>query len=241
MMINGGSNMASWTESRREERLNAYYDPEEIISTKTYNTVMGAVVLEGLIVNYIICLMGINVYESMNPLAFIIGYFIFAFAGIMISKVSKNPFISFVGYNMLVLPMGLSVSAVVEGYGGISSDVVRNAFLLTAIITFVMIGFSMLFEDFFAKIGGVLMAGLLGALLAGGVAMLMGMDLGAISFFVAILFAFYIGYDFYRSQQFEKTYDNAVDCAVDIYLDIINLFLRIVRILGRSSGNSRRR
>jgi FtsH-binding integral membrane protein len=37
----------------------------------------------------------------------------------------------------------------------------------------------------------------------------------------------------YRAQRYPKTADNAVDCAVDIYLDIINLFLRLLRILGR--------
>ena len=49
---------------------------------------------------------------------------------------------------------------------------------------------------------------------------------------VAALFSLYIGYDFYRSQQFAKTVDNAVDCALDIYLDIVNLFLALLRIFG---------
>nr|MCR5618576.1 Bax inhibitor-1 family protein [Lachnospiraceae bacterium] len=56
----------------------------------------------------------------------------------------------------------------------------------------------------------------------------------------AALFSGYIGYDFWRAQQFPKTLDNAVDCAVDIYLDIINLFLRILRILAGSRSSRRR-
>ena len=47
------------------------------------------------------------------------------------------------------------------------------------------------------------------------------------------LFSLYIGYDLHRSQQFAKTLDNAVDCALDIYLDIANLFLRLLRLLSR--------
>ena len=46
------------------------------------------------------------------------------------------------------------------------------------------------------------------------------------------LFSLYIGYDIYRSQQFAKTVDNAVDCALDIYLDVANLFIRLLQILG---------
>ena len=47
------------------------------------------------------------------------------------------------------------------------------------------------------------------------------------------LFSLYIGYDVYRSQQFAKTVDNAVDCALDIYLDIANLFIRLLSIMGK--------
>ena len=51
---------------------------------------------------------------------------------------------------------------------------------------------------------------------------------------VAGIFALYIGFDIYRSQQFEKTVDNAVDCALDIYLDIANLFIRLLSIIAKS-------
>jgi len=47
------------------------------------------------------------------------------------------------------------------------------------------------------------------------------------------IFSLYIAYDIHRSQKFPKTLDNAVDCALDIYLDIANLFIRILRSMGR--------
>ena len=50
-----------------------------------------------------------------------------------------------------------------------------------------------------------------------------------------ILFSGYIGYDVARSQAFPKTLDNAVDSALDIYLDIINLFIRLLSILSRNN------
>ena len=53
-----------------------------------------------------------------------------------------------------------------------------------------------------------------------------------VSWFAAIIFSLYIGYDFLKANELRYTVDNAVDSAVDIYLDIINLFLRILEILG---------
>ncbi len=46
-------------------------------------------------------------------------------------------------------------------------------------------------------------------------------------------FCGYIGYDWGRANQIPKTMDNAVDSAAALYMDIINLFLRILRIMGR--------
>ena len=45
---------------------------------------------------------------------------------------------------------------------------------------------------------------------------------------VALLFCGYIGYDWAKAQEKRKTLDNAVDSAVDLYLDIINLFVRLL-------------
>ncbi|MBT7579493.1 MAG: hypothetical protein HN633_12065, partial [Candidatus Marinimicrobia bacterium] len=47
------------------------------------------------------------------------------------------------------------------------------------------------------------------------------------------IFCGYIGYDWGRANQIPKTLDNAVDSAAALYMDIINLFLRVLRILGR--------
>lgn len=47
----------------------------------------------------------------------------------------------------------------------------------------------------------------------------------------AIIFSLYIGYDCWKSQKYVKTVDNAIDSAIDVYLDIINLFLEILTIM----------
>ncbi|HCA63484.1 MAG TPA: hypothetical protein DEP73_05025, partial [Pseudomonas sp.] len=50
---------------------------------------------------------------------------------------------------------------------------------------------------------------------------------------VVLIFCGYVGVDWGRANQIPKTLDNAIDSAAALYMDIINLFLRILRILGR--------
>ena len=216
------------------ERLSKVYDPAEIIDEQRYNMVMGGVVLYGIVVNIILCAVCSNIFETVNPLVFLVLYLVCTIAGTIIAHKSDNAIISFVGYNLVVVPVGLLVATIVTAYGGLESSLVTQAFLFTAIITGCMIGAAIAFPGFFEKIGGILLAGLVGLLISGIVMVIIGVDSALYSWFGAVLFSLYIGYDFYRSQQYEKTYDNAVDCALDIYLDIINLFIKILRILGRA-------
>ena len=54
-----------------------------------------------------------------------------------------------------------------------------------------------------------------------------------IDYIVALIFCGYIGLDWNRAQQYPKTLDNAIDSAADIYLDVVNLFVRILSITGK--------
>lgn len=233
--------MASFSQSRREERLNATYSSDVIVDSRTYNMVLGCTVLEGIIVNVILCTLVGNVYEYINPLAFLIGYFVFAFAGMFISAKSDSPVISFIGYNMVVVPVGLVISTAVYAYGGIDSPIVTQAFLFTLVIVAVMVGMSIAYPGFFASLGRVLGIALIALILVEVVCLIMGVNTIIFAWIGAGIFSIYIGYDFWRAQQFEKTVDNAVDSAVDIYLDIANLFIRILEILGSAQGGKSRR
>ncbi|MBO4484811.1 MAG: US12 family protein [Lachnospiraceae bacterium] len=226
--------MSSFAANRREERLNAVYSVSELITEQKYNIVLCGAVLWGLIINFILCITVGNVYEYINPIPFFIGYFVLVIAGSLIASKSDNAMVSFIGYNMIVLPIGLVVSTVVELYGGVQSTVVAEAFLITMCVTAVMALFAVTKPDLVATIGGILFPCLIGLIIAEVVVLLLGYNNNIFSWIGAALFSLYIAYDIYRSQQFTKTVDNAVDCAVDIYLDITNLFLRILRIVANS-------
>lgn len=222
----------------REKRLHAFVDETKLISTQTYNLIMGLTVAYGLLVDVLICKFVGNTYAIINPVLFLIAYFAVCLGGCYISHKSDNPVISFLGYNMVVIPMGLMVSTAVYVYGGIGSNVVMMAFADTLAITVLMVAGSMLFPQFFSKLGGFLFTALIGILVCGIFSIFFGSNGIVIHLFAAGVFSLYIGYDFWRSQQFPKTVDNAIDCALDIYMDIINLFIRLLEIMGKANDRN---
>ena len=217
----------------RKARLEAFVSPDKIISARAFNGIMLGVLVWGLLVNVLLCYTVGNVYDYINPILFLVLYIALAFGGIVLAAKSDNPLLSFLGYNMVVVPFGLVISTMVETYGGVGSEVVTYAFLYTLVVTLGMTGAALAFPQFFSKIGGALAGVLIGMILCELLLLIFRVDQTVTDWIAAGLFSLYIGYDIYRSQQFAKTVDNAVDCALDIYLDIANLFIRILSILAR--------
>ena len=91
----------------------------------------------------------------------------------------------------------------------------------------------MIAPNFFSKLGGALSMVLIGMVVCEIVLLILGVKQVWIDWIVAAIFTLYIGYDIHRSQQYPKTLDNAVDSALDIYMDIANLFIRILSIMGK--------
>lgn len=219
--------------SERKAEMQVFHSGDVIVSDRIYNLTLGATVLWGVAMNVVLCAFCGDFVASVNPFIFLIAYFALAFGGQVISYKSKSPVVSFIGYNMVVVPVGLVVASVVSYYGGIGAEEVGLAFLFTAIITGCMISLSIIYPNFFSRIGGLLFAGLIGLVLSGIVMTFLGIDSYIYSWIGAVIFSLYIGYYYYVAQRYIKTVDNAVDSAISIYLDITNLFLHLLRILGR--------
>ena len=220
-------------QAARQARLEAYVEPGKIISARAYNAVMIGVLVWGFLINVFMCTYVGDVYRYIKPGTFLIIYLVCAFGGIMITAKSQNPLISFLGYNLVVIPFGLVISTLVWEYGGIGSQVVRDAFVYTLIITMAMLGLEMMFPTFFDKIGMALLGFLISTVVCEIVLLVLGVRQSVTDWAAAGIFSLYIAYDIHRSQQFPKTVDNAVDSALDIYLDMANLFIRLLRIFGK--------
>lgn len=210
---------------------------EGTLSFRKYNALIGATILWGLVINAIICKFFADVVMSINPIALIIGYFISAIAGILIARSSMNAFVSFIGYNLVVLPIGAILSLAVSQY---NPALVANAMFSTAVVVTAMLVLAVVWPGLFEGLGGTLFAALLLSIVVELVLMLFGMDLAIMDWVVLIIFCGYIGYDWNRANCYAPTADNAVDAALELYLDIINIFIRILSIMGRSNSRSGR-
>lgn len=138
---------------------------------------------------------------------------------------------SFLGYNLVVVPFGLIVNLVVSRY---DSALVYEAIRITALVTLGMMLLGTLFPRFFASIASALTIALLLVIVVELVEVfILGIHHGVIDWIVVLIFCGYVGVDWGRANQIPKTLDNAIDSAAALYMDIISLFLRILRILGR--------
>ena len=214
---------------RKEERLRA--TEGNIISASQYNIAIGGITIYGLVMNAILAYTATTFMSKVNPVAFLLIYIACAFAGAYIAHRSKSPLMSFVGYNLIAVPIGLLLSLILPFE---DPGVIASAFLATAVVTALMIVMAIMMPHIFEKMGPVLFVALFAGVIVELIASLLGYGGDIFNWFFVTIFSLYIGYDWYRAQQYPKTLDNAVDCALDLYLDIINLFLRLLEIFGSS-------
>lgn len=214
---------------RKEARLNS--NVSNTMSVRGYNLSLGLVIFYGFLVNVFMVMTMSEFFINMHWGVFVVGYFVSCLIGIAMSAASKNAFISFIGYNLVVVPIGAVLSICLQGYSGID---ILTAMGATGLVTLLMLILSTINPNFFAGLGRTLFFSLLAGLIVEIVLMFMGISTPILNWFFVVIFSLYIGYDWYKAQQYPKTMDNAVDSALDIYLDIINLFLRILSIISKS-------
>ena len=169
-------------------------------------------------------------------LAIALGALISGIIGVLIALKSSNPLVSLFGYMLVAAPFGLLLGPVVDLYTPAS---VMKVLLITGGLVGTL-----------AVIGAVIPESLegWGAWLFGGlIVLLIGQFLVPIAHFFGVpvegamkamdwvgvaLFSGYVIFDVNRAQRVERTADNAIDCALALYLDIINLFIRLLQLAG---------
>jgi FtsH-binding integral membrane protein len=218
------------TREAKEARM-VYNESAVLVSDKLYNVIIGAVLLWGFVINALMCTYLTDVFLQWNFIAVIIGYFVSCLIGISMVHRSKSAVISFIGYNFIVLPIGVVLSLALTAY---EPGLIQRAVVITAGVTAIMIILGSVYPKFFLSLGTTLFIALASVIVIELIMIfLFHTDSTFIDWIVVLIFCGYIGYDWSVANQYQKTVDNAVDSAADLYLDIINLFLRILRILGR--------
>lgn len=208
----------------------------KIYPRSKYNLFIGLTLVWGFLVDFIICGILYNHVPQLmtNEVTFfgtlIVG-FILMIAGIFINVKSRKPIISFIGYNIVVIPMGIILTVFVYQYQVVS---VVMCYLATLIVSAIMTVAATLKPDFFRGLGKGLFIALIAAIVVELVlTFVVGAHLSIFDWVVAIIFCGYIGYDWVKAQDHPATLDNAIDSACSLYLDIVNLFIRLLEIFGK--------
>ena len=204
------------------------------LSRRAYNAVIGGVLVVGLMINAAMAqYLPASAFEIMGtyPWAVIIGFLVVAFGSVFVIYKSDNPAVSFLGFIVLSAAFGYLVAAAVQSY---TETTVTRAFMLTAAISLAMVVAATIAPGIFAKMGSALIAALVITLIAEiATIFFTHTDPIAFDYIFVVIFSLYIGYDWQKAQVYPPTLDNAVDSAADIYVDIVNLFIRLLAILGR--------
>ena len=214
-----------------------YRTSRDTMSTRAYNLLIGGVLLWGFVINALMCTFLADVFMSWNFYVVLIGYFICALFGIHLSLSNDDPFVSFIGYNLVVLPVGVVLSIFITLVDA-NAYHIMNTLLVTGGLTIFMMIAATVFPDFFEGLGHILFLTLLGIIIVEFIMILVSKefptwwDLG-----VAAVFCLYIGYDWAMAQDKTKTADNAIDTCVALYLDIINLFMRLISASSKSRSS----
>jgi hypothetical protein len=203
------------------------------ISTEKFNTIIAVMLFYGFAVNAILCFaFGDSIINLAlgHPAAYLLIYFVGVIVGMIICRKTENPVVGFIGYNLIVVPMGIFITPFLQ-YSGI--DTVRYAFCVMGVCMMLMIGLAQVYPKFFLSIGRMLFACLLIGLVGELVMWCLNLATGIFDFIFVGIFLGYIGFDWAVAQNYPKTKTSAIRAAYMIYVDLINLLIRLIRIISK--------
>lgn len=209
------------------------------ISPRAYNLVLAGLIFVGFLVMWL----GVRLVSSMgfltwlatgaNFITFLVGSIGGTIGGIVLmgSAVKRQSVAaSLLGYALFVCAFGLMCAIVVMNY---DLPTINAAFLATAGITLVFGAAGLAFPRLFQRIFGVAFVALIGLIVVELVMSLLGMDQTWLDGAFVLVFCAFIGYDMHQAASVEPTLPNAVFNACNLFLDIMNVFLRLLDIFDR--------
>ena len=146
----------------KAERAARFSDTE--ISVRQYNLVIGFVVLSGLLLNIVMAATLMEPILSLPMVAIDIIYAVGTIGLYVVIRLSPNPFVSYVAFLGLACAMGVFVTWYVAHY---NLETVTAAFIITGIVTLILMLISAAFPGFFLSIGRALFISLITSIVAG--------------------------------------------------------------------------
>ena len=206
-------------------------EPEEVTKMlkNTYG-LLGAT----LVFSAITCFVGMTMGIDLGFWVFLIG----ALVLLGVTHVTKNSAMGLVSVFAFTGWMGLGIGPIIDLYLGLANgaQLIGTAGLGTATIFFGLSAYVLMTKKDFSFMGGLLFSGLI-VVIVGGIAayffQLTGLAL-AMSCISIFVFSGYILYD--TSKIIHRGETNYIIATVELYLDILNLFLSLLRVLSYFSG-----
>ncbi|WP_318493338.1 Bax inhibitor-1 family protein [Photobacterium leiognathi] len=196
------------------------------ISDHLFQFIIGAIIFYGFALNWVIVS---NVDASLlTPYAgtVLIGYVVSAIIAAIITTKSKSPVVSFLGYNILVVPAGLMLVLALDG---VPQNTIVGTIQLTSLITGLMMIVGMGFPGFFRSIIKICMLALLLTIAAEVVLFFVGVTLPLLNYVGIACLMVFIAFEWGTAvHSTNRTLDQAVDIACSMYLSILGLFLRLL-------------
>ena len=214
------------------KKRNAIYDGGEqknTISKKTYNAIIGGIILYGIVIIALVMFLFEAYIEIMSSTVTDILFTVFMLAGGCMAYILKNPILNLIGFTLEVLGTGIFLSYLFSL--GLESTIL--SIIITGSITVLMVLVSFFSPSLFHRRMPALGTGVIFAIVGNTIATALGYRGDLFSWvFIAIISA-YIGYDFYKAQKFDKTIINAIKAALDLYLNAFLLFTMIFKLFSK--------
>ena len=209
-----------------------YQDADAAVtSRRTYNVAIGLTLVLGCLINALMARYLTVPICRMNIWLSLILYAVGSFGGLILLNKTESVPLSILCFLLLSVSMGLVVTRFAAAYTTASVNLV---FLITLGVVALMTIASFAFPDVFLKMGSVLGFSLLGLIVVELVVSLIFRVNQVVTDYVAVfIFCGYIGYDWAVAQRRPITVVNAVRSAASIFVDIVNLFIRLLSILGK--------
>jgi len=233
-------------------------DSSNLFSTSTIwnrrsgHDTLGARVYNGLVVGYVFAgfilaaLMstlttGVDLSNGWVAVGFIVGYLAVSFTGILLVTRNHSAGLSTVGFGLVASAVGLLLGPCLAHYTGES---ILTALAVTGLITLMtgLIGISI--PKSLGHWAGWLSVGLV-VVLCGTIGlqllslfMSVAPVLSVWGWLVVAFFSALLVFDFNRAMHLPKNAVNAIDAATGIFLDVANVFIWILRLLGGGGSNN---
>lgn len=179
--------------------------------------------------------------DSLGPyfLVVIAGFIVLFALQFLIQKPGINLFLLY----LFTFLEGMSLAPLVSYYAAINSNILGQAFLITAIVALGLSFYAWTTKRDFTRIGDYLFVGLILLLVVSIIGLFFHSSLVvlAISFFGVAIFSGYVLYYVQRARYMADTMPNAIGLTVSLFLTLLNLFLYILQILAILQGGDRRR